>query len=138
MARKTIRVDIPAKQPNDFSKLLADIWAKHTALGGNSPLINFPKVNMTTYNTLRGNADTKRAQAIALHQQAENVNEQADLIFGRGKGQSAQTPNTLYNMITLIRDLLLVQNAGNEEALSEWGFKVVVGTAKSPKQKPKA
>ncbi|MBA4322652.1 MAG: hypothetical protein C0408_07535 [Odoribacter sp.] len=138
MARKTVKVKIPLQQPDDFSKLLKDVYTKHTALGANSPLNAFTKVNMTNYNTQRTGADAKRGQAIDLHRQAENLNEQADMIFGRGEGQTMETPNTLYNMISLIRDYLLVLNAGNEEALSEWGFKVVVDTAKSPVRKPKA
>ncbi|MFH1004424.1 MAG: hypothetical protein V1781_02865 [Bacteroidota bacterium] len=93
---------------------------------------------MSNYNTQLVNADTKRRQSIALHAQAENLNEQAELIFGRGEGQTSQSLNTMYNMITVIRDYLLVQNTGNEEALSEWGFKVVVDTAKGPTRKTKS
>ena len=137
MARKTVKVKIPLQQPVDFSILLKAVWTKHTASGNSSPLNAFTKVNMTTYNTQRTNADAKHGQATELHAQAENLNEQADMIFGRGEGQTIETPNTLYNMISLIRNYLLVQNAGNEEALSEWGFKVVIDTAKSPVRKPK-
>ena len=138
MARKTVRTEVPIKNPEVFKKLLDDIWKKHTTLGNASPLNTYSKVSMPAFNTQRTNADGLRTKAADLHKQAENANQQAEIIYGRGKGQTSETPNTLYNSVTLIRDFLLNQNAGNEEALSEWGFPVVVGTAKSPKRKPKA
>ncbi len=137
MARKTVKVEISLKQPEAFSKLIKDIWTKHAALGNNSPLKNFNKINMPDFNTRRLDADTKRGQAAEFHNKAESINQQAELIYGRAKGQNAETPNTLYNTVTLIRDFLLLQNAGNEESLSEWGFNVVVGAAKGPKKKQK-
>jgi len=46
-----------------------------------------------------------------------------------------ETPGTVYNLLTSIRNILLESYRGNEEALQEWGFDVIVGTAKSPVRK---
>ena len=44
---------------------------------------------------------------------------------------------SLHNDITGFRDALLVEHRGNEEALSEYGCEVSVGTAASPKRAAK-
>jgi hypothetical protein len=64
--------------------------------------------------------------------------QQARNIYGTGKGQSINTPNTLFNTLDVIKKTLLLAFNGNEEALNAFGFDVVVGQAKSPAPKNKA
>ena len=59
------------------------------------------------------------------------------MAFGLGKNQTKDTANTGLFLVTGIRDGLLKSFRNNEEKLSEYGFKVVVGTAKSPSKKTK-
>ena len=87
---------------------------------------------MDKFNSKLGGAESDRLESEKLREQSEAKMQQARIQLGTDKGQSINTPNTLYYLITLIRDFLLVVYAGNEEVLSEWGFKVVVGEAKSP------
>jgi hypothetical protein len=58
-----------------------------------------------------------------------------DKDLGIGEGQTATTPDTALNVITYARKQLLVAHEGNEEKLGEYGFEVVIGTAKSPTRK---
>jgi hypothetical protein len=37
--------------------------------------------------------------------------------------------------VTCVRDELLIEYEGNEEQLSEYGFDVLIGTAKSPSRR---
>ena len=137
MARKTIRVEIPVKKPNEFSKLLKKISEQHTTLGNASPLANNLKVDMNDFENKRNNADQKRSDAEKLRAQSEQAMKEAQTIYGTAKGQTINTPGTLYNMVGIIRDILLVTYKDNEEELSKWGFNVVIGQARSPKRKPK-
>lgn len=137
MARRTVRVEIPISKPDEFAKLLKKVVDKNTAMGALSPLKNFAQVNMLTFDTKRADADKFRADSENLRQQSETKMEQARNVFGTAKGQNVNTPGTCYNMVNLIKDFLLINYAGNEEILSEWGFKVVVGAAKSPTPKKK-
>ena len=135
MARKTVRVDVPNKKPEDFLKLLGSVLKKHKQLGTKSPLTTLTMVNMKDFETMLTNVGQLRAKAEELRQQSENLMQQSYTTLGVAKGQTVHTPNTLYNALAAVRDYLLVLNKGNEETLSEWGFNVVVGTAKSPKKK---
>ena len=135
MARRTVKVSVPINNPDKFSKLLNDIQTHHELLGPASPLNNVPGMTMADFKNLLTNADDRRTQAAGLREQSENANEQAEAVYGRDAGQTVETPGTLYNMEDRIKNHLLNLNKGNEEALSEFGFSVQVGTAKSPKRK---
>ena len=132
MARRTVRVEIPVSKPDEFSKLLKNIVERHKQLGDKSPLKNFPKVDMGKYDNKRKDADTDRSESEKLREASEAKMQQARQKYGTDKGQTSNTPETLYNNTVLIKEFLLALNPGTEENLSEWGFNVVVGTAKSP------
>lgn len=134
MARKTVRVSVPKDSPEDFLKLLGSVLKKHKQLGDKSPLKNLTKVNLKDYEAGLVSVEQQRQKSEELRQQSENLMQQAYTTLGIAKGQTASTPNTLYSALLTIRDYLLALNRGEEEALSEWGFNVVVGTAKSPKK----
>jgi len=61
--------------------------------------------------------------------------QESESFLGYAEGQTAETPGTVYNLLTSVRNILLETYRGNEEALQEWGFGVVVGTAKTPVRK---
>lgn len=132
MARKTIRVDIPTGSPDKLIKLAKDIDTKNNEVG-TTPVIDVDATAATksTANT----AGEKRTLAASLAAQAQTLNEDASNLLGLGNGQNAQTPNTVLFDVTGYRDDLLKAFRGNEEKLSEYGFSVVVGEAKSPKKK---
>lgn len=135
MARRTTRVEIPLNKPEEFSKLLNNIQKKHEDMDTDSPFANDPDLNMTEFVDKLSTADALRKKSELLKQQSENAMEQARIIYGTDKGQTVNTKGTLYYMLDLAKKALLRKHKGNEEALGEYGFKVVTGTAKSPAKK---
>jgi hypothetical protein len=129
MSRKTVRVEIPSRKPDDFISLLVKVNNKHEELGESSPLL--PLNKMDVYAGKLGQATALRDESKALRAQSESKMEEAMLNLGIAPGQTRETPDTLYNLVLRVRDVLLVTHQGNEEKLSEWGFNVVVGQAKS-------
>ncbi|MBI4931585.1 MAG: hypothetical protein HY841_12520 [Bacteroidetes bacterium] len=137
MARRTVRIEVPINKPDAFSKLLNKILKQHETLGKDSPLENNPKIDMKKFKESLTTADQKRAASEKLKGQSEDTMQEAKTIYGNGKGQDVETPGTLYNMEDEVKDILLHENKGNEEELSQWGYNVVVGSAKSPKPRQK-
>ncbi len=132
MARKAVRVELPSNSPDDFIKLGRNILLKHVA-DGEASLLDPEKMN--ALKALLDLAEPKNVQAKQLDGQAQTLRQARDTSLGTADGQNAQTPGTGLNLVTYARDQLLLSKAGNEEALSLWGFSVVVGTAKSPTKK---
>ena len=138
MARRTVKIKIPIAKPDTFSKLLKSIIKRHEALGKESPLNGFVKVDMKTFGPRTTKADAHRAKSEALKDTSEAEMELAKNVYGTAEGQTAETPGTLYNDVEAILHLFRGSTyKGTEEAISEWGFNVVIGSAKSPKRKPK-
>ena len=129
MARKTVRVDVPNGKPEELSKLAGKIVTKHTDDGQTSPLDNGKMAKLASAVTL---ADEKNASANKLDAQAQTERQLRDRALGIDKGQTYDTPDTVLNLVSNARDRLLNVYEGNEEKLGEYGFNVVVGTAKSP------
>lgn len=134
MARRTIRVEIPTGKPDDIIALAKDVHTKHAADGVDSPL---DTDMMATLNTKTTSADTKNASAKQHDAQAQALRQDRDTLLGLADGQTADTPDTALNLLTYTRDALLLKYRGSEEKLSEYGFNVVIGSAKSPTKKPK-
>ena len=130
--KKTIRVEIPISSPDESNKLSEYIATKIKELGDKSP-IDKETANLLT--ELAKKQREKRNESNKLHAQAQAATQDADIALGIADGQNVNTPDTMYNVITLIRDILLVKYRGREEMLSEFGFNVVVGSAKSPTKK---
>jgi hypothetical protein len=130
MARKTVRVDIPTGSPDDFIALGQSIVAKHEKDGAASPLDadKMNKLSAALAIAVPQNQAAKDADAVA--QKARQVRDGA---LGIADGQTAYTKDTALNLVTYARDQLLVTNEGSEEALTAYGFNVVVGSAKNPK-----
>ena len=63
--------------------------------------------------------------------------QQARQVLGIDVGQTIDTLGTTYSDVDLIKGRLLNKFKGTEEALSQYGFNVVISTAKAPTKKPK-
>jgi hypothetical protein len=134
MARKTVKVEIPTGSPDEMIELTEDIVEEHEDLKEASPLDDKIVQAMKQRAT---DAKAKRKRAADLEAEAGKLRDQADTLIGIAPGQTSETKDTLRHDVTGTRDLLLVKNRGNEEALAEWGFDVSVGTAAAPQRKPK-
>ncbi len=129
MTRKTVRVEIPAGKPDQIISLAETINRKHESLGETSPLTSINKMDVFASKLTQGKQ--LRDESKELKRTSEAKMEEAMVNLGLATGQTSATPDTMYNLLLQVRDLLLVTYRGNEEKLSEWGFKVVVGQAKA-------
>jgi hypothetical protein len=125
MAKKTVKVALPIRKILELLVLVKAVFVKHTSLGEGSPVKN---VDMDDFDDKTKQIEILRAEAAVLRAQSEAKMEQAQALVGTAPGQDSSTPGTIYNDLTKIRNQLLVTYDGNEELLSEWGFKVVVST----------
>jgi hypothetical protein len=133
MARKTVRVDIPTGSPDDLIKLGQAIEAKHQKDGAASPLDADKMTKLAAALAIADPQNQAAKDADAVAQKARQVRDQA---LGMADGQTAYTKDTAMNLVTYARDQLLVTNEGAEEALTAYGFNVVVGSAKNPTPAP--
>ena len=133
MARKTVRVDVPANSPDDFIVLGNAILTKHLKDGASSPLDNDKMLKLAAVLAVAGPQNQAAKDADAVAQSARQVRDGA---LGLADGQTAHTKDTGLNLVTYARDQLLVTNEGAEEALTAYGFNVVVGSAKNPTPTP--
>ena len=133
MARKTVRVDLPDGSPDDFIVLGNAILKKHLEDGASSPLDNDKMLKLAAVLAVAGPQNQAAKDADAVAQSARQVRDGA---LGLADGQTAYTKDTGLNLVTYARDQLLVTNEGAEEALTAYGFNVVVGSAKNPTPTP--
>lgn len=130
--RKTIRVDIPISSPEKTNKLAKGILAMAKEMGDKCPI---KKEVIELLGDLTEIQETNREEAARLHAKAQATTLVADTALGVASGQNINTPKTMYNTISIIKDTLLLEYRGREETLSGFGFNVVIGTAKSPTKK---
>ena len=135
MARKTVRVDIPSGKPDVLIKLGKKICTQHAAAGDKSPL---DAGKMATLQALVVAAEATHSNAQDLDAQAQTARQARDQSLGIADGQTAYSPNTALNIITYVRDQLLVSMEGDEEQLGSYGFDVVIGSARMPQRAAKA
>src|SRR3990172_11090099 len=102
MARRTVKIKIPVKKPDAFKKLLEKILKRHRELGKDSPLNKFGKVDMKKFSAEFTKANGSRSKSEDLKKESENEMEKAKNIYGTAKGQTIETPGTLYNKAGLI------------------------------------
>lgn len=114
---------MPVKNPDHLIVLARKVYARHKQLGKDSPLIN---IDMEGLIQKAGEAEESLGQARTLHARAEALSLRGYSAIGSAKGQSSLSAGTMYNRLTIIRDLLLSLNKGLEENLSEWGFNIVI------------
>ena len=136
MARKTVKVDVPTNKPDKLIALGQSIMAKHIEDGADSPLDQKKMAKLAAVLAIAVPQNKAAKDADGVAQKARQVRDGA---MGTADGQTASTMDTGLNLINYARDQLLVTNEGAEEALTGYGFDVVVGSAKAPKQAaPKA
>ncbi|MFQ5335183.1 MAG: hypothetical protein ACE5DN_03815 [Flavobacteriales bacterium] len=135
MPRRNVKVDIPKNSPARMIELNKRIIERHEALGDDSPLKELPMARLKA-DMLQ--AEALRREAAALHARAEAINQKARTLLGIEIGQDSYTEGTVYNLDLRIRDLLLLLHSANEEALSTYGFNVVIRMSKMPKRRKKA
>jgi hypothetical protein len=133
MARKTVRINVPLGNPDDLVSLAETIHAKHAELKDKSPLKALTELDMDAFGDNVTEAEEQRTNAKDFERKAQEANGRAAGLIGVGPGHNQNTKGTLLFGVTQIRDFLSAVNKGNEEALSGWGFDVVVGQAKSRK-----
>ncbi len=126
MARQDVTVELPVGNAGDTAKLLGKIAARNTALGASSPIQN--DFNWADIATALTNVDNLLKEAIAADRKSQSLHYSALSLLGIAPNQNLQTPDTLYPLVAKARDILLVKNQTNPEALSIWGFNVVVDT----------
>ena len=134
MSRRTVRVEIPVNSPEALMVLLAAILAREEDPTG-TPEADPAQISKLA--ALQSAVQIPHTKAKALDAQAQTLRQQRDTKLGVAAGQNMETPDTALNLITRVRDALLVKYHGNEEALSNWGFNVIVGEAKAPTRKAK-
>lgn len=126
--KRNVRVDIPDSTPELLLGLCDAISIKHIDDALTS-ILNDSEVDMTVYTSLLGEANTLLAASASLRGTKQSQYDQALAIIGYSEGQTAETPGTLYNFNTGIRDRLLNKHPGVEEILSEYGFNVVISSS---------
>ncbi|HEX3009199.1 MAG TPA: hypothetical protein VHO90_16465 [Bacteroidales bacterium] len=132
MSKTNVKVTIPKSSPEELIDLGDKVDKKNTELGETSPVKTF---NFVALKAALASAKAKREEAAELHQRAEKLNEEANLALGIGRIQNSKTPDTVLTIVTGIRDALLGFYRGKEQALNDWGYKVVSGGS-SKKQTP--
>jgi hypothetical protein len=92
---------------------------------------------MTRFGQLLTEAQAKRDQALALYEEALGLMQESRRLFGYDKGQTINTPDTLYYLMKSMKMVLLVKHMGVEESLTSWGFNVVISSSNVGRKKKK-
>jgi len=130
MARKTIRVNIPKSKPDGLIKLGQAVLDQHDELGKDSPL---DADEMKALQDSLTAADASNKEFKKFDGKAQAARQARDLELGTEQGNGVN--GTVVAGVTYARNQLLIAHKGHEEKLEEYGFDVVVGTAKSPVRK---
>lgn len=128
--RRYVNFNVPYNSPEGLLDLGTSIVNKHTTDGATS-ILTTPLFDMADFEAKVNAARNLRDEALTKDQNSQANNELARNLCGYGEGQTSETPDTLYYLVTQVRDLLLVAYDGNEEQLSTFGFNVVVSTSTS-------
>lgn len=135
MARRTIKINLQARNPEKFLTLCDDIVEKNAELGASSPLADGQLLDMSDFAVLAAKARALREKALEHYAQAEAAMEESRRLIGINDGQTIDTPETLLFYVNRIKKWLLALSPVNPKELSPWGFNVVVGEAKNPKKR---
>lgn len=121
--KTTTKIEIPENKPDKLTDLADKVLAKSKELGTASPLSN---LDMATFEKNLTDGKAKRTEAKKLHDQAETLNQQANLNLGIDKSQNVNSTGSVYSTLASARDILLGIYKGQEKKLTEWGFNVVI------------
>ena len=122
MGNSKPRVDVP-KNVVDELQLAARIYAKHLADGDKSVLKSLVNHNWD-------NNGPEVAKTLTLHNQAEDLQRQANLAYRQRDLQCEEIDNS----VKATRDLLLGIYHDNPKELSQWGFDVSDSVRAAKKQ----
>jgi len=137
MGRRTITVKVNKDKPETFLTLCEDIVSQNNDLGAASPFADGDLVDMTVFADLVSRARAKREEALEYQAMAHAAMDYSRHLMGTQAGQTNDTPDTLINYALKIKKVLQVLNSENPEALSVWGFDVVVRVSKNPPKRKK-
>ncbi len=137
MGRRTITVKVKKDKPDTFLTLCEDIVEQNNELGAGSPFADGDLVDMTVFADLVSRARKKRNEALEYQAKALAAMDHSRHLMGTQPGQNNDTPETLIYYALKIKKVLQVLNSENPEALSEWGFDVVVRVSKNPPKRKK-
>jgi hypothetical protein len=129
MARRTVRIDLPIGKPDELIQLGLAILTGSSKAGDKCPVNvdKLGKLKQVLEVAIENNSNAKSFDA-----QGQTARQIRDVSLGIAKGQTATTPDTALNLMMHVRDQLLLAYEGNEDVLEQYGFDVVIGTAKSP------
>ncbi|HEY0946324.1 MAG TPA: hypothetical protein VGD81_13695, partial [Opitutaceae bacterium] len=133
MARKTVRVVVPHQDPTALIALMQAIAKKHEELGATSPIKDKVGLDKLLANIVK--VSGLQTEIEELRAKLQVMVGDRDKLLGIADGQTSHAEATLRFDAIAIRDMLLGMHRGNENALETWGFKVVVGTARTPTRK---
>ena len=123
MAKVTIKASIPRGSIEKMLDLSETIIEKHEELGADSP---FSNARMQKFKQRTIKAREAHDNAKKFHAEAEVEMMRAYTSVGIAKGQTSRTDDTNYFDIDVFRSLLLGKYKGEEEALEQFGFTVVL------------
>ena len=132
-ARKNIKIELPI-QLKEMIEMGEAIIAHHTFLGVGSPL-TVALIDMAAFGTLVTDARTIYDEWEILRGEVQALNNDVINTLGYGAGQTISTIGTIYNEVGKIRTRLVQKHQGREEALSNWGFTVIVSEKQTGKKK---
>ncbi len=124
--RRNLRVTVSRASPKKLVELAELILARHTTMGIGSPLEG--ALAMADFSVMTIEARALYNEWDVLFSLAQSLNNQADVLLGYAEGQNSLSTGTVYYDLCLIRDHLLQRYMGEEERMSEWGFKVVLSS----------
>jgi hypothetical protein len=130
MAKVISRIPLYPNKPDKFIQLMKDIVAQHEELGASSPLHNSTIIDMAAFKLKLEKADGLRNESIKARARAEAKMNQARSLLGTNAGQTINTTGTLYYDLDLIKKLMMVTYRECLEEMSDFGFDVVIDTAK--------
>ncbi len=133
--RRNVRVTLPVNSPEQLLKLAEDIAKRNTVEGVSSPLNG--KVDMVDFASKTAAAKAAYDLANSNRRIKEAKNYEALGIMGYAHGQSRSIPGTAYNILSLIRNMLLTVYDQNPKELEYWGFHVVIKTGMPGRKKKK-
>ena len=129
MARVTVRVDIPSGSPEEMMKLGNKIIETDKAAPAGSKL---DPAKIAALKTAIETATDEHGEMQKYAGLAQTARVNRDTALGTADGQTVNTKGTALNVVTNFRDRLLLDNEDNPEVLTNYGFNVVVGSAKAP------
>jgi hypothetical protein len=121
MTKRRVKIDIPVRQQEKLIELAEAIYKQ-----SRSKLIPDHEIDFHSFHNNTLNAKDKRINAKVLYEKSRLITQEANELIGIGRGQNKSTPDTLYNIILLIRNHLKILFKGEEEKLRDWGYDVEV------------